>query len=84
MTYLVFLFYLKFLESETEYRRVVKEFQYWESVISKHPNFPDGYYNAAIIAAQLGEKEKAVGYLDRALEFDPDFTEARELEKQLK
>lgn len=60
-----------------------KTLNYWEDVVRKHPNFPDGFYNAAVYAAKVRETEKALIYLDKAIRLDPTFTKAMELKKRL-
>lgn len=72
------------LQEMTEKRSSIKNnLSYWEEIIGKHPNVPDSYYNAAIYAATLSEKQKALEFLDKALYLDPDFEEAKRLERSL-
>lgn len=77
------LMYSRYQEYKKVHDDVVRDFEYWEGVISEHPNVPDGYYNAAIYAGMLGDKEKAMEYVKKALFLDPDFSEAKELEVKL-
>lgn len=59
------------------------QLEYWESVLAKHPDYPDALYKAAVSAVRLGEKEKAKEFIHRAIELDPTFQAARELGKKL-
>ncbi|HVT01556.1 MAG TPA: tetratricopeptide repeat protein [Patescibacteria group bacterium] len=77
---LSFFHYVNLLDGK---KRVQDNLSYWESVVEDHPNLTDGYYNAAVYAVELGNKNKAIGYLDKALELDPSFDKARELEKRI-
>lgn len=79
----VALTYLNYSEVKKEHDMALGSFRYWEQVIETHPNFTDGYYNAALYAGRLGQKEKAVELIDKALVLDPMFSEAIELERQL-
>lgn len=73
------------------YVAVVKEkagkeqaLSYWENVLSKSPNLPDAYYKAAVYALSLNQKEKARGYIEKALFLDPEFEEAKALLKAIR
>ncbi|HVZ66816.1 MAG TPA: tetratricopeptide repeat protein [Patescibacteria group bacterium] len=77
---LSFFQYTSMLDSK---KRVQDSLSYWESVVKDHPNLTDGYYNAAVYAVELGDKNKAIGYLDKALELDPSFEKAKALESKL-
>lgn len=56
---------------------------HWENVIGKYPDYRDGYYQLAILEYNLGNKEKAKNYLEKAFEIDANFEEGRELEQML-
>ena len=77
------LLYYSYGELRKNHRETVNSLDYWEKVVMNYPAFPDGYYNAAIFAGMLGEKQKALNYLDKALKLDPDFEDAKELASQL-
>ena len=59
--------------------KVETKFSYWQYVVEHNPKFPPGYYQAAIYALRLGKKEKAIQWLDKAIELDPNFNEAERL-----
>ena len=48
-----------------------------EQVVEKSPEDPTVYYNLGVSTAELGEKDKAVEYYNKALELDPTMTNAR-------
>ncbi len=75
------LLYYSYGELRKNYREAVNNLDYWEKVVMDYPAFPDGYYNAAIFAGTLDQKQKALEYLDKALKLDPDFEDAKELRK---
>lgn len=82
--YLLFQFSKEYSAVSNE--RVVKEkaLLYWESVITKYPNLPDAYYKAAVYALGLNKKEKALEFLQKAIFLDPEFKEAKLLEKAIR
>lgn len=63
--------------------RVEDNYSYWADVVRTHPNVTDAYYNAALYAAQLGNRQKAVEYLNGAIKLDPSFSKAIEFKKRL-
>ena len=77
------LFYLKYQEVKDAYGEVVVDYEYWQKVVRDHPNFPDGYYNAAVYAGMLDRKDEAISYIRKAIVLDPEFIEAKELETKL-
>ncbi len=76
--------YETFLKTKTEKEGVEQSLSYWEDILAKHPNYVDGYYNAAVYALKLNEKAKAGQYLDKALYYDPLFQKALDLKKFVK
>jgi len=67
-------------EKPEELEKLIAE---WEGIISERPNYRDGYLKLALFHYKLHENEKANGYLQKALELDPNFEPAREFEKIL-
>jgi len=55
----------------------------WEKIVQEKPNYRDGYLQLAILNYKIYENQKALESLKKALEIDPNFTEARKLEKLL-
>ncbi len=52
--------------------------------LEKEENFPEVYYNLALIELFNQNYNEAVELLEKALKFDPDFTEAADLIEQIK
>jgi len=53
----------------------------WEKIVQEKPNYRDGYLQLAILNYKIYENEKAKEYLNKALEIDPNFEPALELQK---
>lgn len=70
-------------KQESDPRDVKKLIKRWEQVISKRPDYRDGYLQLTILRYKLYENEKAREYLDKALKLDPNFEPAREMERIL-
>jgi tetratricopeptide (TPR) repeat protein len=75
--------FIDYSNGRAEWLKARDNFAYWQEVAEKQKNSPDAYYQAAIYATELRDNQAAVGYLDKALELDPGFEKASELEKQL-
>lgn len=56
----------------------------WEQIITEKPNYRDGYLQLTYLYYKLYETEKAKECLQKALELDPNFEPALELEKLIK
>lgn len=54
-----------------------EELNYWQSVTQDHSGYRDAYFKVALLAYQLGDKEKARKNLIEALAIDPTFKEGR-------
>jgi tetratricopeptide (TPR) repeat protein len=57
-------------EDMVNYKKVINE------VIKKDPTNPDLYYNLGVASAKNDEKEAAINYYTKAIELNPDYTEA--------
>ena len=77
------LYLLKYFEAQEARSRAADTLSYWEDVIRTHPNFPDGYYNAGYYSSIMGENQKAVDLLEKAIALDPSFDKAKSLEKAI-
>lgn len=53
----------------------------WEEIVGKYPNYRDGYLQLAWLYYKIYEDKKAKENLSKALELDPNFKPASELEK---
>lgn len=67
----------------SEKNSAIRNLNYWQRVVEDHPHFPAAYYEAAVYAARLEEREKAKELLQKALTIDPNFFEAEALAKEL-
>jgi len=63
---------------------VRKLIEAWEKIVAERPDYRDGYLQLALLHYKLYENKKADEYLQKALELDPNFEPARELERILK
>lgn len=70
-------------KQESDPEDIEKLIKYWEQIISEKPDYRDGYLQLALLHYKLYENEKAKEYLQKALELDPNFEPAREIEKML-
>jgi tetratricopeptide (TPR) repeat protein len=52
------------------YKKIINE------LIKKDPNNPDLYYNLGVASSKNGEKKEALSYYTKAIELNPDYTEA--------
>lgn len=76
---------LKILEKiRNEPLKIRNEISFWEKVVVDKPDYRDAYLQLAILNYQIYEKEKAIGYLKKAQEIDPNFEAIKSLEKILK
>lgn len=53
----------------------------WEIILSKYPDYRDGYLTLANIEYKLGERGNALLNVRKAIEIDPNFSKAYEFEK---
>lgn len=82
--WLLYTTYGDYREEMAMQQEVKEKLLYWESVIAQRPNFPAAYYEAAVYAARLSDKEKAKEFIEKALFVDPNFFEATVLARELK
>lgn len=75
--------FLNYQTIQEERLKLSDNFAYWEDVAKTHPNSPDAYYNAAIYAYDLQNRQKALELLERATQLDPTFAKAIKLEKEI-
>ena len=52
------------------YKKIINE------LIKNDPNNPDLYYNLGVASSKNGEKKEALSYYTKAIELNPDYTEA--------
>jgi len=71
-------------EEEVDREQVKKEIEFWKSVVSAQPTYFDGLVRLSIYYWQIGDKQGAKEYLERAKRVDPGnevLVEIEELEK---
>lgn len=64
--------------------KTLEQIGYWQSVVEKRPDYRDGYFQLSVLSYQIGKKDDAIVYLEKALQIDPNFEEGRKLEQLLK
>ena len=66
----------------TEVRKELeKEAKVWQEIANKYQGYKDAYFQLGLIQYKLGNFDRAKYYLDKALFIDPNFKEARKLQK---
>lgn len=75
------LSYFQYVQATDKREEISSGLTYWEKVVRDNPAAPDAYYQAGFYSAELFENKKAQKYLQKAIELDPSFEEAIELEK---
>ena len=70
-------------EIENKKKVVISQIDYWEKVTEKQKGYRDGYFMLAVLWYQLGDFNKSEEYLNNALDIDPNFSPARDLQKVL-
>jgi tetratricopeptide (TPR) repeat protein len=53
----------------------------WQSIAEKYPGYKDAYFKIASMEYQIGDYKKAKQSVGKALVLDPNFSNARTLEK---
>lgn len=66
---------------EADPQDIKKLIVFWERIVQEKPNYRDGYLQLAALNYKIWQNEKAKEYLKQALIIDPNFEEAREMEK---
>jgi hypothetical protein len=84
LTLYLFFAFLELEEIKAKNLQIKDSRAYWESVVKKHPNSTDGYYNAAFYSYLSGDSGEALRYLEQAVTLDPGFENAKELEKLIR
>ncbi len=75
--------YQEKLLQDSERAQINKEISLWNPILQKYKGYRDGYFQIALLEYQLKDFEKARNYLQKTLILDPNFEEARKLEKIL-
>ncbi len=64
--------------------KITKEIEFWQNTLNKYKNYRDAYFQIAALEYQLKDFEKSKYYLQKTLTLDPNFQEARRLERLLR
>jgi len=64
-------------------REIAKQYYYWKQITVTHPNFPDGFLQAARYAQYLGENEEALVLVEKAMMLDPSSIDALNLKEKI-
>jgi len=62
---------------------LAKQAIYWQNIEKIYPNYRDAYFQLALIAYQIGDFNKSRAYLRQAEAIDPNYQDAKKLEKYL-
>ncbi|MCX7726367.1 MAG: tetratricopeptide repeat protein, partial [Chitinispirillaceae bacterium] len=65
-------------------KRFKEAVETYKSLCEKEPDVADNYYGLAISYYYLGEKDKALFFIEKALEIKPNYPEALFLFKRIK
>lgn len=76
--------YQRFTKQRAQMQKITQEIASWQKIVGKYTDYRDGYFKLALLENQLGNKNTALSYLQKALVIDPNFQKGRELEKLLK
>lgn len=66
-------------QTKMEYAHLQQELRTWEDVTSRYPTYRDAYFEAAVLAYRLGDRQKELLYLQKVLAIDPNFVPAQQL-----
>jgi len=68
---------------EKEKENILNQIQNWKSISEQYKGYRDAYFQLSLLEYQFKDYVKANEYLRKALSFDPNYKEGRELEKIL-
>ncbi len=61
-------------------QEMVEEMGLWESIGRRFPTYRDAYFQAAVLAYRLGDKQKEVLFLQKVFIIDPNYEPAKQLQ----
>ena len=62
---------------------IVAKINYWKKVIADHPDYRDGYMQLASLTYQMGNRAASIDYVEKVLQFDPNYLPAKELRNSI-
>src|SRR5260221_2697089 len=69
-------------DAKQNYAKLQQNLKTWENIAQRYPTYRDAYFEAAILAYRLGDREKEAVYIDKILMIDPNFQPAIDLRKK--
>ncbi|MFC1647135.1 tetratricopeptide repeat protein [Patescibacteria group bacterium] len=61
--------------------KLQEDYNYWQEIVDKHPDYRDAYVKTAYYAFLLGKKDKALLLLNKAKTIDPNHTQTQKFIK---
>ncbi len=61
--------------------KLTHDLRTWENIIQRYPTYEDAYFEAAIVAYQLGERAEEMRLLQQLQALNPNYSLAQSLEK---
>ena len=71
-------------EINFEKTKIQSEIKLWEALSEKYQGYKEAYYQLALLNYKIGEIDKAKFYVNKALYLDPNFENAKSLQKILR
>jgi tetratricopeptide (TPR) repeat protein len=84
LVYATYVVWLQVEKAHAARTMIEQKREYWKEVVAKHKNYPDAHFKLAVYSFQLGDRKIAQEELSAALQLDPGFTQAQNLQKKLK
>jgi tetratricopeptide (TPR) repeat protein len=75
--------YKKFVKITNERQILQSEINFWQSVNEKYDGYKDAYFRKALLEYRLSQYDKAKEDNKKALNLDPNYEDAKKLEKVL-
>lgn len=82
-TYDLYANYQNRQKIDLERQEITENIEKWQKILEKYQDYRDGYFQLAILEYRLKEFNKSKFYLDKVLEQDPNFMQARMLQEIL-
>ncbi len=79
----VIVLFLSFEQGKGRWLAARDNYLYWNEVAKVQANSPDAYYQAGVYALELGKNQEGYSLLQKAIDLDPEFEKAKQLQKQL-
>lgn len=73
----------KVLGTSVDITPLQNEKSYWQQIISNNPTYVDGYLQIAKVDIELGNKNEAMSFLERASNLDPNSSKIQEVKNEL-